>query len=136
MLGHRHYHRTRCARADIAVAWPPIDRRPLSLTAAYPGRDGLPQGDDRDLTARVEAQGNVTDAKASAGIADHVSLSPGAHAGMPASQQMSDDRPAAREAYLPAMGVATKVKRVSRSCCVIRHFRRMHQRNSKPFGRL
>src|ERR1041384_3937084 len=110
-----------------------LSQRGRSFTSGTAAHEVPPQRDDRDLTAAVEAQRNVTDAEASAGIANHVSLSPGAHAGMPASQQMSNDRPAARETYLSAMGVATKVERVLPSRCVIRHFSGMHQRNSKPF---
>src|ERR1051326_3460119 len=75
-------------------------QRGRSFTSGTTAREVPPQRDDRDLTATVEAQRNVTDAEASAGIADHVSLSPGAHAGMPASQQMRNDRPAAHYSFV------------------------------------
>jgi hypothetical protein len=75
--------------------------------------DGLPQSDDNDLAAAVEAQRNVADTKTSTGIANHVPISPESDACVPAAQQMCDYRSAARQADLSAMGVATKVESIS-----------------------
>ena len=91
---------------------------PLSAETGHPGwptligLDGLPQSDDSDLAAAVEAQRNVADTKTSIGVANHVSRSPQSDAFVPAAQQMGDYRSAAGQAYLSTMGVATKVESI------------------------
>ena len=108
----------------------PCDRGPRLFAPEAP-----PQCYDRDLTARIEPQRDITDAETAVGVADHISVSPKADAAIPAAQQVGNNRPTAGQAYLPTMRMATEIQIVSRSCGVIGHFGRMDQRDPKALGR-
>jgi hypothetical protein len=94
-----------------------------------------PQRYDRDLTARVKPQRDITDAETVVGIANHIAISPEADAAVPAAQQVGNNRPTAGQAYLPTMRMPTEIEAITRSGGVIGDFRGMDKRDPKTFWR-
>jgi len=107
-------HRGILSHSPMRARMTQMRRNRSSVVLLRIGLDQLPQSDDCDLAAAVKPQRNVSGTETSTGIANQVPLSPQTDASMPAAQQMCDYRSTARQAYLPTMGVATKVKSVSR----------------------
>src|ERR671919_771375 len=68
-----------------------------------------------DLALAVEADWRIRESRAGAGVAPHLAVAPQPGIQVPVARQMGDQRPAARQAQLPAVAVAAQIQAVAGS---------------------